>query len=177
MKTKIVGIHRNRGYELVLENDATDAGRRVLASMTLFEGTGAWMLTDIRLHPHRQPSKYSGSLNASDVTSHYKPESEQAAVIARSLLREFVEDSEGIRWSTYQGLVRGTPRVGSSYLERLNHVGFFSREEGLQHLRELQAWWAEYEGDLADAKVPNPHFQISEMYLFARVDKELNGSN
>ena len=105
------------------------------------------------------PSAYSGGLSASDVTSHYKPENEAEAAQVRAMLREFTEDAEGLTWSTYEGLVRGKPHLGSGYLERMNNVGFFSKKEGLEHLEQLQAWWSTYEGPLGAAKVPNPHRQ------------------
>lgn len=164
MKTKIARTNHNQRIELVVDEGQKrikKEDRKILAAMTLFHGTGAWMMTDIRLHQHRRPSAYSGSLFADDIHAHFKPATEQEAVVVRVLLREFREDAEGFHWSSYEGLVRGTPRHDSIALASGNHVGYFTRVEGLAYLEEVQAWWDAFEGDFKDAKIDNPHRQLS----------------
>ena len=168
MKTRII---RRYGSvtELIIDN-GKKGPRLVLASMTHAHRTGAWHLTDIRLHPHRQPSEFSGELRADDAAAHYKPKSKKEAAIVRSLLREYRERDGYIIWSTFAGLVKGTPR-DHILLTDNNDLGYFSRAEGLAKLAEIQAWWATYDGPLESAKLPNPHLQPSEMMMYALVDK------
>ena len=165
MKTRIVRTHRNRCINLVVDDGAKGKDRKVLASMTLFEGTGAWMLVDVRLHRYSRPSAYSGSLLADDVHAHFKPDNAEQAALVRSLLREYTEDDEGLHWSTYEGLVRGTPRVNCGWQASCNHIGYFTQREGLAYLETAQAWWAAFEGDFGDAKIDNPHRQPSETQI------------
>ena len=159
MKTRIIS-HRNSCYELIVDNGTKGSKRLVLASMTLFEGTGAWMLTDIRLNPHRSPDEYSGGLYSDDISSRLKPVDAAEAAQVKAYLHTYTEDENGLRWSTYAGLVRGAPR-DDTWLQRDNHIGYFTRDEGLAHLRGLQPWWEGYEGPLEDAKIPNPWLQPS----------------
>jgi hypothetical protein len=166
MKTRIIS-HRNSCYELIVDN-GKNAPRQVLASMTLFEGTGAWMLTDIRLDPYETAHECSGGLSSDDISARYKPKDEKEAALVRSILHTYTEDEAGIRWSTYAGLVIGTPRDGAG-LSKKNHIGYFTRDEGRAHLKELQAWWAAYEGDPDLAKIENPLLQPSS----SRVISEL----
>lgn len=176
MKTRLSYTCRNSVIELLLD-DAKRSGpedRQVLASMTLFEGTGAWMLVDLRLARHRMPSAYSGGVRAEDVHAFIAPASEEEAQRIRSMLREYREDEEGIHWSTFDGLVRGKPRENCGWAARNNHVGYFTRKEGLAYLQEAQAWWAAYEGDFEGARLANPNRQPSEsMVRFALAYPEL----
>ncbi len=164
MKTRITRTHRNTCIELQIDHGSPAKNKRdplALASMTHFEGTSAWMLTDIRLHKTRTPSKYSGGLFSDDVSACFTPKTKAEAVFVRSLLREYTEEDGMFRWSTYEGLVRGTPRQGV-LLETNNHIGYFTREDGLAYLKNVQAWWETYEGNPAAAKVDNPHRQPGE---------------
>lgn len=158
MKTRIIS-HRNSCYELIVDNGQAGE-RKVLASMTLFEGTRSWMLTDIRLDPYQTAHEYSGGLSSDDISARYTPDSEDEAAIVRSLLHTYTEAEGTIRWSTYAGLVIGTPREGT-WLSKKNHIGYFTREEGWAHLKQLQDWWSDYDGDPDTAKIPNPRLQPS----------------
>lgn len=164
MKTRILSV-RNRHYELVIDDGKAGADRRVLAGMTLYEGTRSWMLVDIRLHPFGTAHEYSGVAYADDIASRYLPESPEEADFVRSRLHTYTEDAEGIRWATFAGLVKGTPR-DSPWLARNNHVGYFSRAEGFAYLKELQGWWASFEGNPDKAKISNPWLQPSQTQLF-----------
>lgn len=164
MKTRI-SSDRNKYYELIIdEGRKKNVERRVLAAMTLFEGTGAWMLKDIRLSPYEGAHRYSGGLYSDDITCRIKPETEAEAAFYRSKLHTFTEDENGFKWSTYSGLVVGTPRE-DSWISRNNHVGFFTRAEGLAYLRSLQPWWDEVRGNPDRAKIPNPKLQPSSTIL------------
>lgn len=169
MKTRIGYACRNSVIELLIDDGTKGPDRKVLASMTLFEGTGAWMMMDIRLARYRKPSAYSGSLIADDIRTTFKPDSAEDAERVKSWLREYTEDELGIHWSTYEGLVRGQPRDGALWIARNNHIGFFSRKEGLAHLKEIQAWWTDYEGDSEDAKLDNPLRQLSLTEVICRL--------
>jgi hypothetical protein len=168
MKTR---ISRPEGSHIELIVDNGQKGPRlVLASLTHVHGTGAWMMTDVRLHPHRTPSEYSGGLKGDDVASRYQPENKKEAAIVRSLLREYREEGGNIIWSTFAGLVKGTPR-DHILLKDNNDVGYFTRAEGLAKLNEVQAWWEAYEGPLEAAKLPNPLLQPTEMMMYALVER------
>lgn len=168
MKTRI-----SRPYascvEVIVDN-GKKGERLVLASMTLVHNCRAWMLTDIRLHPHREPSEYSGGLRADDVCARHKPESAEEAAFVRSMLREYREERGYILWSTFAGLVKGSPR-DHILLRDGNDIGYFSKSEGMAKLEEIQAWWESYAGPMDAAKLPNPFLQPSQMEVLARVYK------
>lgn len=169
MKTRISCL-RNQAYELVVDDGKKDKERRVLAGMTLFEGTGLWMLTDIRLHRYRQPSAYSGGLFADDVSCYYKPKDDDELKLVRGLLREFTVDQEGaIYWSSFEGLVRGPRRGGTWSRTDHNGIGYFSKAEGMAYLKEIQKFWDVFEGDPAAAKIENPNLQPSETQVSFKV--------
>ena len=163
-ETTIKFTHRNCTGQLLL-GDGKE--KLVLARMSLFEGTGKWVLTDLRMRSfHRVPSEFSCVLGSDMVNSWLAFESEEELNQIKNHLREYTVDYEAnmIHWATYQGVVRGQPvtRDKHQYLaNHLNHIGFFSRKEGLAYLKEAQRWWAEYEGKVEDAALPNPHIQPS----------------
>lgn len=167
MKSVLSYTCKNRVIELVLGENPKSSDRKVVASMTLFEGLGAWVLVDLRLARHRMPSPYSGGLPAEAIHAHVQPESDAEARLVRSLLREYWEDEDGIHWCTFDGLVRGPRRLDSHVDEALRQVGFFSRKEGLAYLKEVQLWWAAFEGELRAARLANPNAQASEMQVSA----------
>lgn len=168
MKTKIIHTHRNSCVELIIDEPVPGAERRVLAAMTLFEGTGAWMMTDVRLHQHMKVSRHSGSLRASDIHSFYEPKDEEQAKYLRSRLHTYSENEEGFHWSTYEGLILGTPREGD-WISDKNHIGFFTKQEGLEKLKEIQAFWDDFEGDPDSVKIDNPLRQPSESAIMGEL--------
>lgn len=148
---------------LVDEESSTDPRmRNILAAMTNYEGGDLWQLVDVRLAKHRMPSPYFGGLFADDLHAVVRPESPEEADLFRSRLREYVEDETGaLHWCTFDGIVRGEPlRSMPSWLE-FDQAGFFSREEGLSRLCEIQLFWARFDGDPAQAKIDNPNRQPS----------------
>lgn len=170
MRTRI-SSRRNSMYELVIDDGTTGDERKVLAGMTLFEGTGLWMLTDIRLHQHRTPSSYSGGLFSDDMSCHFEPQHDEESRFVQGLLREFTVDEDGeINWSSFEGLVRG-PRQGECSWSDTGHngIGYFSKAEGLAYLTEVQKFWDAYEGGPADAKIENPHRQLTQSDVWFRV--------
>ena len=175
MKTRISHFHRGRRIELIVDDGTKGMERKVLASMSHMEATGAWMRTDIRLHRHQRPSAFSGGLSGTDVYCSITPANEDEARYVRSLLRDFVEENGVIRWSTFEGLVKGTPREGGVFLADINHVGFFTKKEGLAYLAEVQTWWTSFEGSFADAKIDNPNRQLSETLVSARLFAKREG--
>ncbi len=170
MKTRI-SSQRNSVYEVLIDDGTKRANRRVLASMSLFEGTGLWMVTDIRLHRTREPSAYSGGLFSDDIHCSIKPKNAEEAKRVRAALREFYEEEDGtLTWSTFEGLVKG-PRQDSAQSmiwspNSHNGIGYFSKSEGLAYLASVQEWWATYEGDPCDAKIDNPNRQPSAMHFW-----------
>ena len=117
---------------------------------------------------YRKVSPYSGGLFSDDIHSSYKPKNEDDSKFVQSLLREFTIDEDGIiHWSTFEGLVRGTP-AETPYC-RNNGVGYFTRAEGLAELKRIQAFWDQYEGDPDYAKVDNHHRQPSEMSISMKI--------
>lgn len=169
MKTKIIYTNRNTCVELIIDEPVPREERRTLAAMSLFEGTGAWMMTDIRLAKYRAPSRYSGSIMADDVCTGFKPKNKDDAEYIRSRVKVLYEEDGVIYWCPFEGLVPGTPREGE-FLETMNHVGYFTKQEGLAKLKEIQQFWDTYEGDPAKAKIPNPNRQPS----FSDISAELS---
>lgn len=162
MKTRIIS-RRNTCYELIVSNGDTLDNKQVLASMVLFESTGCWMLTDIRLHQHKEPSAYSGSLSNSDISCQYKPDDESEAEFVKGLLREYTINTDGsISWSSFEGLVRGDKRPCCWSSNFHNGIGYFSRAEGYAYLKKLQEFWAGCEEDPSKVKIPNPHRQPTD---------------
>lgn len=167
MRTRI-SCWQNRCYELVIDDGAKGDKRKVLAAMTLFEGTGCWMLTDIRLHRSRTPSAYSGGLFSDDIHCYFKPKDPDESQFVDGLLRDYTVDKDGgIHWSSFEGLVRGKavdrPPISD------NGVGYFSKKEGLEQLNRIQEFWDVYEGSPVAAKVDNPNRQPSEMEVSTRI--------
>lgn len=173
MKTKIKYTCRNSQIELVLDNGAEE--RQVVAGMTLFEGTGAWMLVDVRLHQYCIPHPYSGGLNSDWIQNEIRPKSDEEREFVKSQLREYEEHEDGsISWCPFEGVVKGTPRE-NSFLGRNNHIGYFSKKEGLEYLKNAQEWWSKYEGPLAKAKIDNPNRQPTASDL--RCDFRIKSQN
>lgn len=82
--------------------------------------------------------------------------------------RENVTENGEIYWSSFEGLVRGS-RSGCSWSSTdHNGIGYFSRVEGLAYLKEIQKFWDGFEGEPEDAKIDNPHRQLSEMQVSTR---------
>lgn len=163
-ETTIKFTHRNSTGQLLLGDGKQ---KLVLARMSLFEGTGKWVLTDLRLRTfHRVPSEFSCVLDSDMVNSWLTFDSEEELNKIKSYLREYTVDyeSDTIHWATYQGVVRGQPVTRDEYpylADHLNHVGFFSRKDGLAYLKNAQEWWSKYDGEVKDAKLPNEHVQPS----------------
>lgn len=174
MKTRIIS-RRNNCYELIVANAASFDNRQVLASMVLFESTGCWMLTDIRLHQHKAPSAYSGALSSSDISCRYSPADAAEAELVQGLLREYTLNEDGsISWSSFEGLVRGVKRPCCWSDNYHNGIGYFSRAEGYAYLKKLQEFWADCAEDPANVKIPNPHRQPTEaVVLFTLFEKKL----
>lgn len=164
MKTKFT---RREGVISLIIDDPMKKPRDsdVLASMTLYEGTGCWTLIDIRLTKHRKPSKYSGSPSSDDYHAQLKPETEDAAEFIKSQLREYIEDSEGIiHWCNFDGIVKGKEYVNNYRPHNpldFHPWGYFSRDEGVKVLKEIKAFWDDYDGDPSKVRLPNSNRQAS----------------
>ena len=143
MKTKI--SHSKRRIELVVDKGASGDQRKVLAAMTLFEGTGCWHLTDVRFTKYVKPNPYSGSVGADDYCASIQPENQAESDYIKSVLRECVElDSGEILWCTYHGIIKGHDSVnGYAPPSWCNFApeGYFAKNEALAHLTEAQAYW------------------------------------
>jgi hypothetical protein len=170
MKTKIC---KRRGYiALVLDDPKYEKDRRpVLAAGTEMEGTGCWMLADIRLVERAQLSEYACSISADDVCSQILPETDELAIMIKSQLREFEISPEGtIQWCTFRNFFKGDvgvrgyipPRAGA-FKPPIYH----SRTAVTAHLKHAQAFWEAYEGEISEARIVNPNAQPREsMFSF-----------
>ena len=165
MQTKI-SYEKGR---ILLTGAAADGSPLRLANLELFEGTGCWALTDVRLAPHQVPSEYSAGHSAESFQAVFVPENDRQREIARRLLRRYREDADGsIRWCTFDGIVRGYAHVNGVRPPNstdFHDCGYFSRREGIAQLREMQNWWAHYSGDPKYAKIDNPNLQLTSSQL------------
>lgn len=155
--------HYRGAIRLVIDDPAKPRGERdVLAGMTEDEGTNCWTIVDVRLSRHRRPNPYGGSGAADDYCASYKPDTPEDAQTVKSMLREYKEMADGtILWCSFDGIMRGAPTVNGyapAKWENFDQAGYFSRAEGLAHLKEIQAFWEAHEGDL-NVKIDNPHRQ------------------
>ena len=165
MKTSIIEAE---GYVALVDQDSSTepSKRNVLAAMTSYEGYDLWQLTDIRLAAHRKPSPFFGGLIAEDLHATMTPVSPEEAGFIRSRLREFVEDLDGtLHWCTFDGIVRNESSVAKPAWLKFDQAGFFTREEGISRLQEMQAFWEQFNGDPAIAKFDNQHRQPSASML------------
>lgn len=164
-----VRLLEERGY-ITLVDAASDVVRPdVLAAMTCYEGADLWQVVDVRLSPRSRPSPYAGSLIADVLHASMTPESDAQADFIRANLREYIEDADGVfHWCTFDGIVRGSPRDPLPAWLAFDQAGFFSRSEGLEVLRQAQAFWQQFAGDPAKAKIDNPLLQPSESELLGR---------
>ncbi|KWU26408.1 hypothetical protein AS149_25815 [Burkholderia cenocepacia] len=156
---------RRRGcIEVLYTAPGNPYGYKVsVAAMTLFEGTGCWMVTDWRLSKYKPLSPWSSSLNADDVCAQYRPKSKEELIFVTSLLREYEEKDGELLWCTFDNFYRGHPDVGGvrpSY--RTHHqAGYFGYREAFAKLREIKGFWDAFEGDPLTARIGNPDRQPS----------------
>lgn len=183
METRIKHGKKRDHIELVIDDGAKDGSEKtVLAAMTLFEGTGCWVLMDVRLSKNKTPGPCACGLRGDAVHATYEPESEEEAEFVKSLLKECQEDDDGaIHWCTYDGIVRGSLEV-NGYTPSFGSKPqiFMKRSDALEKLNEIKAFWDAYEGDPKLAKIDNPYRQPSEMHVhaacFSRREIESPGS-
>lgn len=165
MKTKII---RRRGF-LALVLDAPEYSkddRPVLAAGTEIEGTGCWIISDIRLTPKPILNRYACSISAEDVMASFKPDSTEVALMAKALLREFDEAEDGtLSWCTFRNFLKGecgvrgyTPVSGDRVAPPIYHP----RLAVINHLNQAQLFWSAFEGDVAQSTIVNPHAQPRE---------------
>lgn len=161
----------------IVDQDKPRSEWDVVAAMTLYEGTGCWRVTDVRLSRARTPSPYAGELSADVLCSSYKPESDAEAVVVRRLLREYREEPDGsFLWCTFDGVVRGTPEVKGyrpAMWADFDQAGFFSRSDALARLRDIQSFWATYTGPRNSARIPNPHQQPGQFEIGCLVRSQI----
>lgn len=160
-------IEREGHIALVLADPAVAAWERNrVAEMTEDEGTDCWRVVDIRLKRFPQLSMYGCSTGADVYHASFTPDTEAEARLVKPMLREYREDADGsIHWCTFDGIVRGHPEVDGyrprRYLD-FDQAGYFSRDEGMAKLLEMKAFWDVYDGSLVDARIENPHRQVSD---------------
>lgn len=173
MKTKITR-DRNQYIALIIDEPGKKGKERdVLAAMTLFEGTGCWKMTDVRLSRFRVPDPYAGSLNADVLHASLKPENEEDANYIKSRLREYQEDEDGtIRWCTFDGIVRGHPSVkgyAPARYKNFDQSGYFSQAEGLSKLQEIQLFWDNVPDLNYKWRINNPYWQPSQTIIMGEI--------
>ena len=143
MKTKI--SHSKRHIELVVDKGHSGDQLKVLAAMTLFEGTACWDLTDVRFTRYVEPNPYSGSVGADDYCASIQPKNQAESDYIKSILREYVELESGeILWCTYHGIIKGHDSINGYTLSSWSNfaaAGYFARNEALLYLTEAQAFW------------------------------------
>lgn len=176
MKTKIC---KTKGrISLVLDSqDYPKSDRPVLAQAIEDEGTGCWMIADIRLTDNPQVSVYACSIAAEDVRAQFRPDSEELAIMVKGKLREYRVTEDGtIEWCTFRNLVRGdvevrgyTPVRSGDYQPPLYHT----RTTVMAYLKQAQEFWEGYEGAITDVRIDNPNSQPREsMFSFMQFDIE-----
>ncbi len=163
MKTKLIRDKRRVQLVLAEPNPEILYDKGVVAGMTEDEGTGCWIIADIRLGQHLIANPYAGSISGEDFVSTYKPESSTEREFYLSRLKEVDEREDGtLLWCSYSGIVRGSQSVGgytpATWMNFTPHV-YHSYREGLEVLKEIRAFWDNYIGTIADAKIDNPHYQ------------------
>ena len=179
MKTRMV---RRKGcVEVVYDDPNNEFGATIsVAAITLFEGTGCWMVTDWRLSKHKVLSPWSSSVEADDVCARYRPQTLEEHTFVKSLLREYDERSNGeIIWCTFDNFYRGHPDINGRRPEfRTSHQsGYFGYEEALAKLGEVRAFWDAFEGDPRTARIENPDRQLSASQVSMKVAlARLNGT-
>jgi hypothetical protein len=164
MKTRMT---RSKGIiEVSYDDPKNEYGTTVVvAAMSLFEGTGCWMVSDWRLSEYKVLSPYSASLNASDCCSRFIPKSPEERALVISLLREYDELADGaIVWCTFDNFYRGHPDVKGVRpgFRTCHQSGYFGYKEALAKLREIKSFWDTFEGDPETARMENPNRQPSE---------------
>lgn len=162
-----IRMKRGKGYiELSYAAPGNEYGSKVVvAAMTLFEGTGCWIVSDWRLSEYKVLSPYSASLNADDCCSRYKPKSPEERAFVIEHLREFTELPDGtLQWCTFDNFYRGQPNVKGYRPEwrSCHDSGYFGYADAFAKLKEIQAFWESFEGDPETARIANPDRQWSE---------------
>lgn len=160
----ITKITRSKGFIALIIDDISLPleERPVLAAMTLYEGTGCWQLTDIRLSRSKTPSPYSGSPDADTLCATYKPNSAQEVDYIKSRLREYTEYEGSILWCSFDGIVRGHATVNDYAPVRwanFDQAGYFSQAEGVEKLQEIKGYWDNVESLDANWRIENTNRQ------------------
>jgi hypothetical protein len=181
MKTKLL---RDKGWvQLVLTEPNPEVlyDKGVVSGMTEDEGTGCWIIADIRLGRYMTANPYAGSISAEDFVSMHKPASGDERELYLSRLREVDEREDGtLLWCSYNGIVRGSQSVSgytpSRWMDFTPNV-YHSYREGLAIMKEIRAFWNNYIGRIKDAKIDNPYYQptasaISSELIMQRVIQE-----
>ena len=138
----------NTCYRLVADELLPAKERAVVAELSLWEGLGAWMLTDIRLKEHAVASPFLG-VRADDVMAHRVAQSAQELSFIRSQLKEWMPDPAnpdfGTIWCTYDSLGRGMRPSEMGLAKHFQHdwALLMKRSEGLGRLRAIADFWSE----------------------------------
>lgn len=159
-------IKRSRGG-LDLLIDTPNGEPQVLASLSEMADADCWFVIDIRLLEHPLVHAYSGSALAEDFCARLMPESQAENDFYLSKLKDVVIDVDGaILWCTYQNMWKGSQSVdGYTPPSRTKPAIYMTYAEGLQILNEIREFWESYDGQISDAKIPNPNRQPREMQL------------
>ena len=181
MKTRI--SHQKGRISLLIDQPIAPSGegKAVLAAMTMNEGTGCWFLIDIRLAPHPVAHQWSGSGKGDDFYSEMKPKTPAEAKAIKAMLKEYEEREDGtLIWCSFRDIVRGELGVNGYVPASYNDFHapvYHSRASGLAKLKEIQAFWEQHAGTVAEAKIENPYAQptsgdIEREFIFQRVMKK-----
>lgn len=137
-----------------------------------------WMLNDVRLTKGFDVFDYW--VKVENRFSYYTPQNKKEFAYITSKLREYHENTDGcILWSPFNGVVRGHSTVDGYAPKRLSDFdgGYFSREEGLSKLIEIQNFWDNLPNlnklKEEDWRIPNPHAQplMSDMHSLCSMRK------
>lgn len=176
MKTKL--IQEKGSISLIVDHgsEATKDNKQVLAAMNRMESSQCWMVIDVRLNERPAANPSSGTCNSEDVFSHLKPESPEQAITAKSMLKEFEEREDGtLVWCTFKNIVRGESGVNGKIPwgpGNFHPPVYHSKKDGLELLKEMQAFWEDHEGTIAEAKIDNPFSQPRDSFIEMRLSLE-----
>jgi hypothetical protein len=181
LKTRIT--HRKNHIALIIDQPIAPSGEgtAVLAAMTMMEGTGCWFLIDIRLGPRPVAHQWSGSGTAEYFYSEMKPNTPSEASAIKAMLKEYEEREDGtLIWCSFRNIVRGEVGVKGYVPPSYNNFHapvYHSKSEGLAKLNEIQEFWAQHTGTVAEAQIENPYAQptrsdIEREFIFQRVMKK-----
>lgn len=169
MKTKII---HDKGYIRLIIDDPQKSRNEsdVLAVLSNYADSSCWTLEDIRLTKYRNIGRYWAQ-SADTFTACYCPKDESESAYVKSKLHDYHETPEGeLLWCTFDGIVKGQPEINGytpPQYAGFNRSVYFSRQEGLQKLKEIKVFWDDLENLEKNWRIENPNAQASQGEIFS----------